>query len=323
MSQLLFIGGFPSGGTDLTKTFVNAHPEIYINGEMQQLSQLSRYGYSAASRFDSTQELSILRHQLALGDEWNNLECLDFDFSATLAAHHALTLEEALRHFFNERDVEVWGNKTPQNTEHMAALHALFPQAKFLIVVRDVRDICLSFQDKWGKEMLWCAHKWTQRMERGRQSAAALPEGAVHFIKFEDLLADPESTAQEICRFLQLEFSPRMLEHHKYTTDSNQGKRNYGAAILGDNREKWRHQMRPATIRRVEEIAFQTLTHFGYSISRATALRPITSAELLRGKVNDSWAMVAVGNRSHPQNTLRSRLANLRYQLRKRRSGPA
>ena len=87
--QTLFVGGFPSGGTDLLKNILNAHPDIYINGEMPFLYKLANYGYTEDSIISSEAEyeqfIKILRPFVLLLMYKLHLRFLNFSI---LLFHH-------------------------------------------------------------------------------------------------------------------------------------------------------------------------------------------------------------------------------------------
>src|SRR5439155_18919139 len=87
-----------------------------------------------------------------------------------------------------------YGNKTPQYTELLRPLLNLFPATKLILIVRDIRDVALSFEKKWGKSGVLCAHKWNWRMHHGLACLDSLPRGQWHILRYEDLLRDPRST---------------------------------------------------------------------------------------------------------------------------------
>lgn len=315
--MLVFVCGFPSGGTDLVKTVLNAHPDIYLNGEMPLLWHIAQYGYDHTTKFEHIAEIQAFQRVLRRLNTWNNIENLDHDFAPELAGRQ-LTIFDILKTCFSARPRLVWGNKTPQNTENIDALSALFPNARYVVVTRDVRDICLSWQRKWGKDVLYCAAKWADRMASGWHSTSALPSERYLYLKFEDLLSDTESSCRLMCGFLGIAFSPRMLEHHKYTERVIDGKLNYGLPIIPDNMGKWRHELPRKTVQRVEEIAIQTMDLLGYDTEYATVHRPLSPSERLRGQCSDLAALVTVGNRASKNNSLWDRLLFVGLELRKR-----
>lgn len=315
--RLLFVCGFPSGGTDLLKTILNAHPEIYLNGEMPLLWKIADYGYQFDTKFLQLEDIREFQSILRKLNIWNNIENIDHDFSAELMKRGELSLNDVLYICFSKNNRLIWGNKTPQNTENIDKLSAVFPDAIFLIIVRDVRDVCLSWSNKWGKDITLCADKWSSRMERGYSYASQLDANRTFFVKFESLLGDSEPTIRGICSFLQLSFSTRMIEHEKYTSNNIDGKRNYGREIIVDNMNKWRTQLSGSRLKRIEEITYDGMKFFDYKIMQATEPITITSTEIFWGKGRDGLALVFVGNRARKNNSLIQRGRDLCIQLKK------
>ena len=318
MTRPLFVGGFPSGGTDLLKNILNAHPAVYLNGEMPQLRMLLRHGYSASSTFRTREEVAALSERLQRLDPWGNLEIRDADLVPDPTREGGQALSSVLYHLFSAKPREVWGNKTPQNTEHLAELRALFPSARFLIIVRDVRDVCLSWKNKWGKDVLWCADKWARRMRLGMEYGAACGSSVIKFIRYEDLLIDPEAVCRDVVDFLNLPFSENMLSYEEHVGTIVDGKINYGRPLIRDNFGKWRQGFAPATVRRIEEIAYGTMSLFDYTPEFATAHHGLTRLERVRGTARDVVSTLTVGNRARRDNSLASRLWMLIYMLKKR-----
>ena len=310
-NQLLFVGGFPSGGTDLLKTVLNAHPAILLNGEMPLLHTISKLGYQADSEIDSVDEFKQIQSFLKKIDVWKNLENIDYDFKKELVAGKTIRFEEFLKKFFSKTTRQVWGNKTPQNTENMDLLYSLFPKAKFLIITRDVRDVCLSWHNKWRKDLRWCASKWNSRMRMGLDASAKIPKEQTLFINYESLITNPLQSCTVICDFLNIPFSERMLSHDQYTDEHIDGKLNYGQKIIGQNFDKWKTSLSKQQIRRIEEIAFDSLTLFGYELSLAKESRPISKLEKGLGIVNDVVGSVLIGNTASKQNSIIKRLKDM------------
>lgn len=318
MKKLLFIGGFPSGGTDLTKTILNAHPQVYINGEMPLLRNLAHYGYDDQTKFTSVTEVERFKEVLKEINVWGNIQNLDHDFQKEFQVKPELTLQQVLELCFSKLERRIWGNKTPQNTENIDLLLDLFPDAYFLIVTRDVRDVCLSWKNKWGKDMNLVASKWAERMKKGWQATRKMDDEQFILVKFEDLLSTTEQCCRDICSFLDIPFSERMLAHNEFTPEKLDGKINYGQAIISENKEKWRRALTLHDTRRIEEIAYDTMRILDYRIEYADQNRPLSQFEKLTGVTNDVWATLFVGNRSSKKNSFSQRTRALVWEMKKR-----
>jgi hypothetical protein len=306
--------GFPSGGTDLLRSILNAHPEIYLNGEMPFLHHLPALGYRADRVFQTTSEVEGFQRLVSDLDVNHALE----NAEAPAEALVGMTVPEALRCLFAHRGSAVWGNKTPQNTEHLPSLDLLFPDARFIIIHRDVRDVCLSWRRKWGRHPFTCSHRWQERMGAVRASASEVAAGKTLFLGFENLLSQSRRETERLCRFLGLSWSPRMLEHHRSVSRVMDGKINYGEPIRPENQGKWRWGLKAREIRRIEEIAFHTMKAYEYEPSLAVTNRPLGRLSRAWGHVWDLAAYLLVGNRASGRNSVGARLRRLGLELKKR-----
>lgn len=317
MTGMLLLCGFPSSGTDLLKTIVSAHEDIALAGEFPFLPRLAdRFGPTV--RGDEVPAVAAALRDL---DIYRNLGAPDADLG-DLSARPEVSVAEIYGRLLGPERVPWKGNKTPQNTENIERLDRLFPEARFILIVRDVRDVALSWAKKWGKDPVLCAAKWDERMRRGHEALLRLPEERRMVLKYEDLIRDPGAAADAICRFVGVPPSERMHHHHEHVDAVVEGKLNYGRPVIPTNAGKWLSQMPRAQALRIEEIAYRGLELFGYEIHYAQGPRPITGFERLRGRARDAAAMILVDNRAIPlHRRLPSVIQAVRVEMRKGRHG--
>jgi hypothetical protein len=308
-SNLVFLCGFPSSGTDLLKNILNAHPDIFIGGEFPFLPTLwPKYGPAVDGN-----AIHKLVEDLRQLDIYNNFHTPNITISP-LATEYSLG--EVFSRMLCSHKKKWKGNKTPQNTENIAKLKKLFPHAKFILIVRDVRDVALSWKKKWGKDQLLCASKWDVRMRHGHESMRAFEDDCL-IVKYESLLDNFEATARGICSFLQIEFHVNMLEYDKHVNEIIKGKLNYGKPVLSNNHGKWRKEMATSTAMRIEEIAYKSLKSFRYAVPNGRTYRRITTLEKYLGFARDAYALLFVGNTAIKENSFRYRVSTVVYELRK------
>jgi hypothetical protein len=108
-----------------------------------------------------------------------------------------------------------WGDKTPRYVLEIPKLAKLFPDARFIHLIRDGRNVALSYAEvPFGpKNITRAAALWAERVGAGCESGRVLPPGRYIEIRYEDLVEDPQGEARDICEFLSLEFDPGMLEY--------------------------------------------------------------------------------------------------------------
>jgi len=75
---------------------------------------------------------------------------------------------------------------------------------------------------------------WTIRVQNILDFLKNVPANRQHWIKFEDLTGDPERTLLDICKFLNLEFNPEMLQPYKEKNKRMTEGLHSGGVMLGD-----------------------------------------------------------------------------------------
>jgi hypothetical protein len=107
------------------------------------------------------------------------------------------------------------GDKTPPYIEIVPQLSELYPGAKFIHLVRDGRDVAISYIDLWWHGN--CRYyepdfDWTRALRFREKYAKTALDRSILDVKYEDLLSDPEFVVRKICDFLGEAFEPEMLD---------------------------------------------------------------------------------------------------------------
>jgi hypothetical protein len=111
----------------------------------------------------------------------------------------------------NKSSVSVIVDKQIKYVYHLDAIQHIFPSAKYVVLVRDVRDNIVSKSIRklnWNKHPFFLTAIWKGAYARMQ----ALPENKRLIIKFEDLIRSTETALQKICEFLSLEYDSKMKE---------------------------------------------------------------------------------------------------------------
>ncbi len=109
-----------------------------------------------------------------------------------------------------------YGDKTPLYGRHLAEIEKLLPEAHFIHIIRDGRDVAASLRTRWfspGHDMA------TQARYRRDNAEAAHSQGRAcrryRELLYEDLLREPERSLRSLCDFLKLGFEPAMLAYYE------------------------------------------------------------------------------------------------------------
>jgi hypothetical protein len=105
-----------------------------------------------------------------------------------------------------------WGDKTPHYVHHVGHLLRLWPRARFVVLVRDGRDVALSLRRMpFGPNNAWAAAQWWARGIRAGARAQREHPDAVLTVRYEDLAQRPREEVQRLCSFLGLSYTDDML----------------------------------------------------------------------------------------------------------------
>ncbi len=268
----LFIVGAPRSGTKLLLKLVGQHPRAAMpGGETEFLPYVARrwdrFGDLSdretfrafakwMSRFIYFRDRARWKRPMLGPDAWHEA-CRDYTPAGVF---------EALVRHDNDVPLEsdrIWGDKSPTYMVSLDLLHELFPEGRFLHIIRDVRDVALSARETWGKNMLRTAQRWVDDVERCRAQGRALGDAYLE-IRFEDLIADPEAVMRRVSEFMEVPFDPAMTAPARPTEFVGSAKGQ--ARIVKSARERWVAQMPEKTRRRIESLAGPLLEDLGYPL---------------------------------------------------------
>ncbi|HWH36065.1 MAG TPA: sulfotransferase [Acidimicrobiales bacterium] len=291
-----FLIGCGRSGTTLARALLDAHPALAVPGESYFPIWLGRQirRYQRQGTFDAR----ILAGDL-VGDPWfRRWQLPDDEVRAVLSEPGITTFADALRRVYalyaRHHGKARYGDKTPTFVLHVEALARLFPEAVFVHIVRDGRDVALSLLEAdWGPDRLdRAALHWRHHVERGRQAAGRIEPGRYREVRYEDLLDDPEGTARSLCDYLALPFDAAMLDYAERApallrllpdADEHQNLRLPPTKGLRD----WRREMEPADVATFEALAGDALAALGYE--RRTPVPVTGAARLVAVRAGLEW----------------------------------
>ena len=175
-----------------------------------------------------------------------------------------------------------WGDKTPYYALHLSKLATWWPNAKFIHLVRDGRDVALSLferqHDFRAYNIYYAAQYWQQYVDECQNQGRRLPAGQYLEIRYEDILDDETSAIHAICDFIG-EFCPTTLPPVDPDADAATRKLN---TVRHDNKEKWRNRLTPWQIRVFESEAGESLQKLGYQLTTSSKRLPLPVRVLYR-----------------------------------------
>jgi hypothetical protein len=157
-------------------------------------------------------------------------------------------------------------------------MNALWPKARFVHLIRDGRDVGLSFKSwnrsaktvgriaTWSEDpIVTAALYWAWNVELGLEAGRPLAPDLYYEIRYEDLIADPEAQCAMLCDFLGLPYDEAMVRYHEGRTRTAPGLSAKKAWLPPTSGLRdWRSEMPPHDVERFEAAVGDTLDKLGY-----------------------------------------------------------
>lgn len=256
----IFIVGCQRSGTTLLRLILNAHSCIAIPEDAAFLMPVIKkeYLYDKISGVF----LNNLVHYLETSPQFKLWNYDDTPFISELRRLKEISLKDFLVMLYSSYCESfgkmVWGDKTPAFFRKIDIIHALFPDARFIHIVRDGRDVFDSWR-KMTPAMRYVsvtAFDWSYKLYTIEKSLKNIPGEKKITVRYEDLLERPEETVKTICSVVSEEYEPAMLkfyENSDYFIGKHHSELIFKALDKG-NCYKWRKKLN------TKEIALFTLT---------------------------------------------------------------
>jgi hypothetical protein len=136
-----------------------------------------------------------------------------------MARHSPTTYADAIRTVYElyaqRQGKHRYGDKTPRYSIDVPLLAELFPEANFIHIIRDGRDVALSLMDvRLGRgHVREAALLWRSRVRAARDAGRDLGHHRYREVRYEALIDDPRAELEALCPFVQLDFEPGMLNY--------------------------------------------------------------------------------------------------------------
>jgi hypothetical protein len=282
VNPYLFVVGCPRSGTTLLQRMLDNHPQLAVANDSHFIPRVVEdvpIGVDPLLTPGLVERVRTYRRFYRLGLP---------DVAVRRAAREARTYREFVSALYSEygrlRGKPFAGEKTPDYVRHLPRLHVLFPWARFVHIIRDGRDAALSILE-WARRdkgpsrfELWeeepvavCALWWRWLVTTGRRDGRALGPARYREVRYEDLVARPETTLRELASFLGLPYAPEMVAFHEGKTRREPGlsaKKAWLPPTPG--LRDWRTQVSERDAQLFEALAGDLLSELGYERSVGT-----------------------------------------------------
>jgi Sulfotransferase family len=305
MNPYVFLVGCLRSGTTLLERIVGSHAQIAVIAETQWVPRWYERRLGLTPDGIVTPELV---RRLCGHPRFPRLE-LDPARVAALVEndqpkHYAHFVTELFDLHGHVKGKFLVGEKSPGYVRHVPTLHALWPEAKFVHLIRDGRDVALSVLD-WrkgkhtaGRFPMWdedpvttTALWWEWHVRLGREAGALLGPERYYELRYESLVAHPETECAKLCDFLAVPYDAAMLRFHEGRIRPKPGRSAKSAWLpVTPGLRSWRDDMDPNDIGRFEAVTRALLDELGYARVTAAA----SSADRRRAaRLRDAFASQA------------------------------
>lgn len=298
--QTTFLFGFERSGTTLLSMMMGAHPLVAV--PLTTTGMWYRYGKALADRGASLsgEDIKSLVDQIlgeariGLWDESINRD----EVLARINDHSFANIVNAFHQTYADKKRKpYWACLDIATLDHMDMAYHWFPNARFVHIVRDGRDVALSHETMpYGAgNTLDCAQSWDRRLLTNLKMGGMLPQSQYLVIRFEDLVLESETTLENLCRFMGLEYSPQMLAYAEMVDEKIPNDRRWLWPALNQSPQAakcygWKTRMSRSKRSVFESEAGSLLHQLGYDVQ-------VESPRSAGGYLYELWCLLGRGGR--------------------------
>ena len=288
-----FVVGLTRSGTTLLRMMLDAHRELAVPPETHFVPDVIKAVRAEAGTDAVLEAFTGNRTWEDFGISADELR----DRLARVDSKDAAAVVRAFFTAYAERQGKRrWGDKTPAYMLSVQRIGRTLPEARFIHLIRDGRDVALSQTARALNEQpppAEQAARWVKRIRKSREQAATLKGPRYVEARYEDLVRDPEATLRRICEFIELPWDEGMLSYHERAAErltemagelrAEGGHSSQAAGYRIDNHapttkppdpsklDKWRTQMPPEDLAAYEGVAGEMLSELGYELGAGSA----------------------------------------------------
>lgn len=257
----IFIIGPMGSGTTLLRLMLDSHPHIAIPPET---------GFMRAYKAHRFVPFKITGRGWARRLGWSDdeLDGLLRDLYDTLFMRYA-----------EQHGKRRWGEKTPLHTWHIDAMARLFPDARFVGIVRHPGGVVSSNMRRWKHPQVKAMRHYDRyARELARQAARRPKRFAV--LRYEDLVLQPEPVMRELLEWLGEPWADEVLAHDEVQASRGGRRVVEGRTVVDDPIDvsriaKWAQRLDARERQRLDERLGRLGAFFGYRTDDPSVLEPI------------------------------------------------
>jgi hypothetical protein len=222
-----FIIGTGRCGTTMLARMLDSHSKVCVPHELQILFEYSNNGPRLYEIFKEKSNECLGSQEFV---ELIEARCPHkfheyFDYRSFFEKQQypIRSLKELANSLYAEitesKHKKIFIEQTPWYGQRIDILNELFPDAKYIHIIRDGRDVAISFARTpwWHNDIGQNLEKWhTEVRQIIDSSNQILNPNQMLQVRYEDFVEQPEGELRRICDFLRVEFEDAMLDAATY-----------------------------------------------------------------------------------------------------------
>jgi len=284
--QNVFIIGNPRSGTSLFRMMMSSHSSIIVPPESGFIQWWHKvYKDWAQENSKSDEEISRFISDLQTSKK---IETWELDYSALSAlikmeipnSYSELASLVILQYGLqNKKQPTALGDKNNYYIDHLNLLNQIYPDAKYLVIVRDCRDVVCSYlnvnslatnskyKPEFPETIKEMSLDWLNKNNEILNFLESINTSNYALIRYEDLLIQPKIELKKCTAVLGLEFEDQMLDYYKNKMEPTElldWKKKTNEQIDKSNTQKYLEQLSATEIAEVMSVSGKLMGKFGY-----------------------------------------------------------
>ena len=276
----IFIVGCERSGTTVIRLILHTHPNIAIPPQTKILKKLYKRRFIFRDLSKKQNRSRIAEYVLTNYDKKTKLVDLGVDPQSihqkiqssgnSIGAIGAIIFQEYAKKHHKLR----WGDKRPYYIKYLRQLLQLFPDAQIIHIVRDPRDVVASLLSMpwWKKDLISSILNWKEAIHKGSIMKKQLSSDQYFELRYEDFIDNPEQWVKQICRFLNEDYYPHMLQ---FQTTAETAVPEYKMKWHSATRQvlssksigRWKNDLSQKEVCIIENITGREMIDYNYQLS--------------------------------------------------------
>jgi hypothetical protein len=261
----------------MLRYMISSHPNVYIPPESNFIARLfADRSQEPLERADAVLAIrQILEYKVFFRDWKGELPDPESFVASLDDLMPATIIGRLFGDYAAQHGSRRWGDKSPIYTDHITEISSIMPEALFIHVIRDGRDVALSMMKSYQGprffyiDLCYAARSWRRRVIAARRAGETLGSQRYMEVRYEDLTKDPGHELLEIANFIGEDFAVEMTrpEETASTMYHSRGIHSSTRSAPSDkSSHRWKGAMTESDERIFRALAGDVLDELGYDV---------------------------------------------------------